>query len=49
MTTNPDECEHPSGTWQPWDHLEGVTSGIWVRIKTCDKCGKTVDSESKAS
>jgi hypothetical protein len=41
------KCSHPSSTWQEWFDVEGVTSGIWVRIKTCDACGATVDSQSK--
>jgi hypothetical protein len=42
------DCKHPSGTWGDWFYLEGVTSGIMMRIKYCDVCGKQMDSQVKS-
>lgn len=41
------KCTHPSSTWQSWFYLSGVTSGIMMRLKTCDTCGATVDTQTK--
>lgn len=39
---------HTPGSWSAWEYSSGPSSGIQWRIKTCTKCGKTVDSQAKS-
>jgi hypothetical protein len=42
-------CRHNMGsTWGPWIYVEGVTSGMMYRDRTCNGCGKVLQRQTKS-